>query len=235
MKAIVTGAAGGIGSAMAAALREAGHEVIGHDVRADPAGLVEIHGDLLDPAHREEVLALAREREVDALVLAHGIAAAASLADTTREFSDRAMDINTLSMLDAFDDFRALLSERDGVFVAISSQAGLVGEAANGPYCASKFAVVGWAEGLQDAGVAIPRVRILCPGATQTPLLQRAFEGMAQSQGVSYDDILQMRAARIPAGRLGRVTDLGAAAVWLAELRTPGVMIAPVTGGEVLA
>lgn len=235
MKAIVTGAAGGIGSAMAAALRTAGHEVIGHDVRSDEAGLVEIHGDLLDAAHRAELLALARERGVDAVVLAHGIAAAASLADTSREFSDRAMNINTLSMLDVFDDFRELLVERDGVFVAISSQAGLVGEAANGPYCASKFAVVGWAEGLERSGAPVPRIRILCPGATETPLLRRAFEGMAQSQGVQYEDILGMREARIPAGRLGRVTDLGAASVWLAELRNPAVLIAPVTGGEVLA
>lgn len=235
MRAIVTGAAGGIGSAMAVALRAAGHEVIGHDMRPDDTGLVEIHGDLLDTDHRAELLALAEERGVDALVLAHGIAAAVSLADTTREFSDRAMNINTLSMLDVFDDFRELLVSRDGVFVAISSQAGLVGEAANGPYCASKFAVVGWAEGLEESGLALPRIRILCPGATQTPLLRRAFEGMAESQGVTYEDILAMRAARIPAGRLGRTSDLGAASVWLAELRNPPVLIAPVTGGEVLA
>lgn len=235
MKAIVTGAAGGIGSAIAAALRAAGHEVIGHDVRPGEAGEVELVGDLLDPAHRGQLLAVAEERGVDALVLAHGIAAAVSLAQTTREFSDRAMKVNTLSMLDVFDDFRALLTERGGVFVAISSQAGLVGEAANGPYCASKFAVVGWAEGLRDSGSTIPRVRILCPGATVTPLLRRAFEGMAESQGVTYEDILAMRESRIPAGRLGRVSDLGAATVWLAELSNPDVLIAPVTGGEVLA
>lgn len=235
MKAIVTGAAGGIGSAIARALEAAGHGVIRHDVVApDGAGVDEV-GDLLDTAHRAHLVERARDEGVDALVLAHGIAAAESLADTSRDLSDRAMRINTLSMLDAFDDFRELLHERDGVFVAISSQAGLVGEGANGPYCASKFAVVGWAKAIAQTDAALPRIRILCPGATETPLLRRAFEGMAAAQGVTYEDVLARRGAAIPAGRLGRTSDLGAAARWLAELPAPGLLIAPVTGGEVLA
>lgn len=235
MRAIVTGAAGGIGSAIATALEGAGHEVIRHDAFPSERTPVDIVGDLLDVSHRESLVGIAADRDVDALVLAHGIAAASSLATTSRELSDRAMMVNTLSMLEMFDDFRDLLSERNGVFVAISSQAGLVGEANNGPYCASKFAVIGWAEGLRHSDGRKPRIRILCPGATETPLLRRAFEGMAASQGVTYEEILRTREAHIPAGRLGRVTDLGAAALWLAELEGPELLIAPVTGGEVLA
>ena len=75
---------------------------------------------------------------------------------------------------------------------------------------------------------------MLCPGATETPLLVEAFRGMADSAGTTYEDILGSREAAIPAGRLGRPVDLGAAAVWLAGLSTPSCIVAAVTGGEVL-
>ena len=75
---------------------------------------------------------------------------------------------------------------------------------------------------------------MICPGATDTPLLQQAFQGMADSAGVSYDVILDGRQRQIPAGRLGRTTDLAAATVWLSSLRSPRSLVAAVTGGEVL-
>ena len=78
------------------------------------------------------------------------------------------------------------------------------------------------------------RYRTLCPGATVTPLLRLAFEGWAESEGVTYEDILARRSAAVPVGRLGQPTDLGAAALWLASLRTDAHVVAPVTGGEVM-
>lgn len=231
MRALVTGAAGGIGSAIAAALEASGHTVLRHDVRAGDR--IDVTGDLLDAQHLRDLAALGHIEGVDAVVVAHGVAAALRLALVDREYVDRAMGINTLSFLNLYDVFEEMLTERGGVFTAISSQAGLYGEADNGVYCASKFAIVGWAEGLRDVGRG-PRIRILCPGATETPLLRAAFEGMAQSQGVPYEDILRTRGAKIPAGRLGKVSDIAAAAVWLSEITAPHMMIAPVTGGEVL-
>ncbi|UOR01363.1 SDR family oxidoreductase [Leucobacter allii] len=232
MIALVTGAAGGIGSAIAASLERSGHEALRHDVR-EGARPLDIIGDLLDAGHIDDLVAFADERGVDCVFLAHGIAAATSLATTTREFFERAMRINTLSMLNAYDALAPLLTERRGVFCAVSSQAGLVGEANNDAYCASKFAVVGWAEELAKSEAG-PRIRILCPGPIETPLLEQAFQGMADSAGVTVQDIIDQRVAGIPAGRLGRTADLGAAAAWLCELHSPRVLIAPVTGGEVL-
>ncbi len=232
MIVLVTGAVGGIGSAIASALEQSGHQVFRHDIREGAAAL-DLAGDLLDAAHLEEVRTFSESHGVNAVFLAHGIAAATSLASTTQEFFERAMNINTLSMLNAYDALEQLLTERDGVFCAISSQAGLLGEANNGAYCASKFAVVGWAEELKKLGSG-PRVRILCPGPIDTPLLQQAFQGMADSRSVSLETVMQERASGIPANRLGRPADLGAAATWLCELESPHVLIAPVTGGEVL-
>ena len=232
MRALVTGAAGGIGSAIANALQAHGHTVIRHDMRSGEG--VDIVGNLQDAQHLAELADMGTAEGIDAVMVAHGIAAARRLASVDFEYLERAMAINTLSFLDLYDAFEDILVERDGVFTAISSQAGLYGEADNGAYCASKFAMVGWAEGI-TAAQRSARIRILCPGATETPLLRAAFEGMATSQGVPYETILQQRSAKIPAGRLGRVADIAAAAVWLSEIDAPRVMIAPVTGGEVLA
>ncbi|MFB2582312.1 SDR family NAD(P)-dependent oxidoreductase [Herbiconiux sp. P15] len=234
MRALVTGAAGGIGSATVTALRSAGHTVWTQDLRAGSAGHVDLEGDLNDAAHLAAIAAFVRENGIDTVVAAHGIAAGRALEEVDRAYSDRVMNINTLSFLRLHDAVREDLEIRSGCYVAISSQAGLVGEAANGAYCASKFALVGWARGMRTAGTGV-RIRILCPGATETPLLQRAFEGMAEGRGITVEELLAERSAQIPAGRLGRTTDLGAAAAWLAALPAPRVLIAPVTGGEVLA
>jgi NAD(P)-dependent dehydrogenase (short-subunit alcohol dehydrogenase family) len=56
------------------------------------------------------------------------------------------------------------------------------------------------------------RVNALCPGAVDTPLLRRQFEGRQGPQG-TLDDL----AALHPLGRLGRPEELAAAAVFLAS------------------
>ncbi|TPW72933.1 SDR family NAD(P)-dependent oxidoreductase [Schumannella sp. 10F1B-5-1] len=234
MSVLVTGAGGGIGSAIAAALEAAGHEVVRHDVRGSAAHPVDIEGDMTDAADSARLVAESERRGVDSVLAAHGIAAARDLAGTDRAFLERAMRINAVSVFHLYDALAERVRASGGAFVVISSQAGLVAEANNGPYCASKFALIGWARGLVAAGGA-PRLRVLCPGATETPLLRSAFEGMAASAGISYDQVLAERSASVPAGRLGRPEDLGAAATWLVEVPSPALIVAAVTGGEVLS
>jgi NAD(P)-dependent dehydrogenase (short-subunit alcohol dehydrogenase family) len=234
MTALVTGAAGGIGSAIAAELEAAGHRVIRHDLRATgPDGSMDVSGDLAEAAVLTTVIERVRTERVDVVIAAHGVAGAEALATIDRAKALFIMRANTVSVLRLYDAVAPALTA-SGAFVAVASQAGLVGEANNGVYCASKFALVGWARGLDLQGGDRPRLRILCPGATDTPLLRDAFQGMADSAGVGYDDILDSRLSKIPVGRLGRTRDLAAAVRWLAELPAPRTFLAAVTGGEVL-
>jgi NAD(P)-dependent dehydrogenase (short-subunit alcohol dehydrogenase family) len=234
MTALVTGAAGGIGSAIAAELEAAGHRVVRHDLRADgPDKPMDVFGDLAEADVLTAVVERVCAEQVDVVVAAHGVAGAEALATIDRAKAMFIMRANTVSVLRLYDAVASPLTPT-GAFVAVASQAGLVGEANNGVYCASKFALVGWARGLHIQGRDRPRIRILCPGATDTPLLRAAFQGMADSAGVGYDHILDSRLARIPIGRLGRTQDLAAAARWLAELPAPRTFLAAVTGGEVL-
>jgi NAD(P)-dependent dehydrogenase (short-subunit alcohol dehydrogenase family) len=235
MRALVTGAVGGIGSAVAEAFEGAGHHVRRQDLRAPAGGGDDVVvGDLADEAVLNRLARLVREDSVDCVVAAHGVAGAVDLRSISEKQTRFVMTANTLSVLRLYDAVAPALAERSGAFVMVASQAGLVGEANNGVYCASKFALVGWARAQGHARPGVPRLRVLCPGATETPLLVDAFQGMADSAGVTYEEILGGREAAIPAGRLGQPRDLGAAAVWLAQLTTPACLVAAVTGGEVL-
>ena len=229
---LVTGATGGIGASIVAELRAAGHEVLTQDIRSTDDLVPDIVGDLLDPEVVDAILRLAEERNVSVVVAGHGIAGSAAFSQTDLALTERLMRINTVSVIELFNALQEHLTRVGGTFVAISSQAGLVSEANLGVYSASKFALVGWAE--EQAKNSSVLLRLLCPGATDTPLLVASLQGAADARGVSYDVVLAERNASTPAGRLGRTAELARATRWLAEVKQPKLIVAPVTGGEVL-
>ena len=152
MRALVTGASGGIGSAVAEAFRQGGHGVLRQDLRA-PADLRAptdaadgfVVGNLVDDDVLAELTRRVEQERVDCVVAAHGVAGAVDLRSISPEQTRFVMTANTISVLKLYDAVAPTLRARSGVFVMVASQAGLVGEANNGVYCASKFALVGWA------------------------------------------------------------------------------------------
>lgn len=231
MKALVTGAAGGIGSAIADAFVAAGHHAFRHDVR--PSDAMDVVGDLLDAGARSAIARFTNTMGVDTVVAAHGLPGSQNLADADEPFVRKVMAVNTVSVMRLYDEVAPQLSARGGSFVVVSSQAGLQGEAQNGVYSASKFALVGWARRLARDPNA-PRLRVICPGMTETPLLVGAFQGMADVSGRTYDEVLSTRLAQVPAGRLARPAEIGRACVWLADLERRDCLVAAVNGGEIL-
>lgn len=229
MKVLVTGAAGGIGSAAAAAFETAGHSVVRHDVATSTS--IDLAGDLMERDALDAVAALCRIEEVDAVIAAHGSAGSGELERISEDQIRRIMRINTLSVLRLYEAVRDHLVGRNGAFVTVSSQAGLEGEAQNGVYSASKFALVGWTKGVAAGGIS-PRMRVICPGMTETPLLVAGLTGMADGAGVTYQEYLERRLANLPSRRLGRPDEIGRAIVWLTLLETRGAVVAAVTGGE---
>jgi NAD(P)-dependent dehydrogenase (short-subunit alcohol dehydrogenase family) len=237
MKALVTGAGGGLGSATVEAFRAQGWEVVATDRVDGPwTGVTSdevVVGEVTSADWAEDVRRTA-PHGFDAVVAAHGVEGTGAIGALTPERLEFVMAANFGSVLAVHEATIAGLREAGGAFVAICSQAGLQGEPSSTAYCASKFALRSWMESRHRELAGRVRYRTLCPGATVTPLLKKAFEGWAESEGVSYEDILARRSAAVPVGRLGRPSDIGAAALWLARLRTDGHVIAPVTGGEVM-
>jgi NAD(P)-dependent dehydrogenase (short-subunit alcohol dehydrogenase family) len=232
MTTLVTGAAGGIGSAIYAALRENGSEVLGHDLpSAERTGLA-FGGDLCDLAYLDRLAEEVTERgPLNAVVVAHGIEGAGLIDEVAPDATRRIMAINFESVIALWERLRPALESTGGVFVVIVSQAGLVAERGNGVYSASKAAVAGWLRAVEGPSV---RIRLIHPGVIRTPLLRRVLEGTAMARGITFDELVDERFSGCPAGRVAEPAEIADAVVFAVEAEQPAFLEVAITGGEVL-
>lgn len=240
MTVLVTGAGGAIGGAVARELLLAGREVLAQDLReetlADLAGegAATVAGDLRAPAGRAALAAALEAGPLEGVVAAHGVPGSVPLAQLDEAVVRRILTVNAATIPVLYALAEARLADARGAFVAIASQAGLRGEPGNAAYCASKFAVVGWARAIAPAALARGiRVRALCPGRTESPLLTAGHTGFAERLGISLEAFESHQRTLIPAGRFGRPEELARAARLLLDARGAGPVVLAVTGGEV--
>ncbi len=154
--ALVTGASGGLGRAIAIALRAQGAEVVVSGRRVDPlqelAGEVQgraIVADLADPAQRDRLLAEAGN--VNVLVANAALPASGELDDWDPASIDRALMINLGSPIAMTRSLLPVFRARgSGHFVFMSSLAGRVGTRGASLYSATKFGLRGFAGGLRS-------------------------------------------------------------------------------------
>lgn len=236
MKVLITGAGGGLGGATVKAFTEAGWSVIPSDISEGEwsQGLTQPVIGVIGSSEWQEQLAERCDGHLDAVVAAHGIEGTGAILDLTPERVAHVMKVNFDSVMILHNATQPLLETSQGVFVAISSQAGIQGEPAAAAYCASKFAVKSLINQFHENSRGTIRYRTLCPGATETPLLRKAFEGIAKAEGLKYEDILNRRSVAVPVGRLGKPSDIGHAALWLAEIQSEANVVALISGGEIL-
>ena len=239
MTALVTGAAGSIGNAIIAQLRSEGHAVIAQDLapldHLSADGVATVVGDLRDPQCLADLAQAVGFGDVDRVIAAHGVEGSGGLLDRDGAYVRRIMDINAGTILALLSAVESQLISTSGTFVVISSQAGLVAERDNLAYCASKFAIQGWARverpRLRAAGVAL---RLICPGCTATPILFDAMEKFAVAEGVSTAEFTQRRKDRIPVRQFASPAQTAASVCFLAEPGAVRPEIFAATGGEVL-
>ena len=179
--ALVTGAAGGIGLAIAQALAAQGSRVILADIDRDELGraAATIPGAetiVLDVTNRHHwKLAVERFGAIDILVNNAGIGPdGLELVDMEEESFDRIIRINLTSVFNGISAFAAAMRDRgSGHIVNTASMAGLTASRRLGGYTAAKFGVVGMSEVLRAEmlphGVG---VSVLCPGYVPTRLAE---------------------------------------------------------------
>ncbi len=193
--ALITGAARGMGAAIARRLAADGFAVVLADRRLQAidalaaeivtggghAAALEV--DLADADQIERLEASARSRfgRLDVLVNNAGVILPKGFVEATVEEWDRMMAVNLRAV---FLLSRAALPElrrRRGVIVNMASTAGLRAQMENGPYCVAKSGVIMLTQALaQEVHAAGVRVNCVCPGAVDTPLLVE----YAQARGV---------------------------------------------------
>jgi NAD(P)-dependent dehydrogenase (short-subunit alcohol dehydrogenase family) len=181
--AIVTGAAGGVGRATVAALRDAGASVVAEDI--DPAvreleedGVVAVVGDVAEPDVAEQAVATAHGRlgGLDVLVNNAANFLLKGILDTTDEEWDRLMRSNVRGVfVHARAALPSLLDSR-GTMVNVASVSGVVGTAGQAAYCTTKGAVVQLTRQLAvEFGPRGVRVNAVGPGAIDTEFVARSL------------------------------------------------------------
>lgn len=182
---LVTGAAGAIGSATSAALREQGALVIGLD-RAPAESILEC--DVRDPARVREAVAEAVQRlgGLDVVVNNAGIGDA---HDAGAEPDDRALAILDVNYLGAWRvaaaAMPALLDSR-GRVVNVASGLAVANIPLAGAYMASKRALAAWSDALRlEYGGRLAAVTTVYPGYMRTPI-----HDVSAQRGVALEGLL---------------------------------------------
>ena len=191
LRVLVTGAASGIGAATVARLRRDGARVAGVDRSSD--GLANAALDAragADVAVWPELQAAVDECSdalggLDAAVACAGIAGRGTAADTELDDWERIFAVNVRGVyLTARAVMPHLRRSGGGAIVNVASQLGLVAAANAAAYCASKGAVVQLTRAMAiDHGHEGIRVNCVCPGPTDTPLLEPYFAGAPDPAG----------------------------------------------------
>jgi NAD(P)-dependent dehydrogenase (short-subunit alcohol dehydrogenase family) len=187
---LVTGAAGGIGRAVATRFRDRGDAVVLTDVDAD--GLAKVAADLgiVDTvvadvtlvADCERAVAQAVERHglLDVLVNCAGIWVEGPTAETTEADYDRTMAVNLKGTFFMCRSAIPHLERTEGCIVNLSSDAGTLGSAGAAVYSASKGGVSNLTRSLAaELAPRLVRVNAVCPNDVETPML----EGQARDYG----------------------------------------------------
>ena len=184
--AIVTGGGSGIGFAIARALAEAGVNLIiasrRRDVLEEAARKLNASGKgkaipvVCDLRKKSDVVNLVGTAKkhfstIDILVNNAGLGVSSTIVDCTDEEWDLVLDTNLKGVFwMTRETLPTMISRRSGYIINIASQAGKHGYKNAGPYCASKFGLLGFSEALQlevrEFGII---VHCLCPALVQVP------------------------------------------------------------------
>ena len=190
--AVVTGGAGGIGSALARAFASRGARIVLADLDAANLAVVVKHleaggaqvlgvpTDVTKPASVEALAAATLARFGAAHIVCNnaGVATFGPIATSTAKDWEFTMNVNFWGVVHGLQAFvpRLIEQRQGGHVINTASMAGLTGMSWLGVYCASKFAVVGLTESLHrelrryDIGVSV-----LCPMIVETKINENSL------------------------------------------------------------
>lgn len=223
--AIITGGASGIGRATALLFAQEGASVViadlnevdgvraAGDIQSQGGRAVFIRCDVTqaEDCRRAVQTALEQFGKLDILFNNAGIIRRADVVETSQEDWDRVLAVNLTSVF-LMSKYAVPAMGGGGAIINTASGWGLKGGPKAVAYCASKGAVVNLTRAMAiDHGPQNIRVNCVCPGDTDTPMLQSEAEQLGRPQA----DFMVEAAAR-PLGRLARPVEIAQAVLYLA-------------------
>lgn len=244
--AFVSGGGGGIGSAVALSLAAHGANVTiaGRDrARLDRAAesigsACVVTADVRDEGSVRNAFAEARDRfgEIDILVNAAGHAHSAPARRVTLDDWRETIDVNlTGAFLCSREALGPMIEARFGRIVSVASTAALRGYRYVAAYCAAKHGLVGLTRALAlEAAASNVTVNAVCPGYTQTPMLDETIANIVAKTGRNADEARETLLKDTPRGSFAQPAEVAAAVVWLCLPGAEGVtgQTIAVDGGE---
>ena len=245
--ALITGANGGIGRAIATAYAQAGARCLCTDIQstsADPdrPNSVYVASDI---GNLNSIAELFAECErafggIDILFNNAAVFDMAPLLQSDEEMYERIFRVNVKGMFFTMQRAAQMMVERasGGKIINLASQAGRRGEALVSHYCASKAAVISYT---QSAALALAEHRInvnaIAPGVIDTPMWGHVDALFARYENLQPGEKKRQVGAAVPWGRMGTPQDIVGAALFLASSQADYVtgQTLNVDGGNVLS
>ena len=251
--AIITGASRGIGRAIAEAYAAEGATLC--LMATDTARLDEVKDSLglptdqimtvgVNVTDREACFravdaVIARFGRVDVLVNNAGVYRSKSFLEySAQDFQDM-LDVNLFGVLHFMQACLPGMQERKhGRIINMASTAGKWGSRNQSAYNVSKHAVVGITRcvALEASPYAVT-VNAICPGFIQTDMVEALKTQVAQTTGVSPEDMVKAALTRVPLGRVLNPSEIAGLAVYLGSAESSGMtgQSIHVDGGMVLS
>jgi len=218
--ALVTGASGGIGSAIAKSLSEAGAKValsgtregVLEEIRSGlPGEGVVVTANLSDSESVDSLVGRAEEAlggGLDILIANAGITRDKLLMQMKPEDFDDVMNVNLGSYYRLTKSVvRGMMKRRHGRIIGITSIVGVTGNPGQANYCASKAGMIGFTKALaQEVASRGITANCIAPGFIESPMTD-----------VLPDAQKEALLGQIPSGKLGQGSDIASAAVYLAS------------------
>lgn len=219
---IISGGGTGVGAATAHAFANVGAKVtiLGRtEDTLQAQGLSYQICDVTDAAEVKIAFEAAREEHgpISTVVANAGAADSVPFAKMTTESLSNMLDVNIVGV---FNCWQAALPdmkvEGRGQMIVIASTAGLKGYPYVAGYCAAKHGVIGLtrALSLELAPLGIT-VNAICPGFTETPMLDRSIKNIVKLTGMSTEDAVKSLKRGNPQKRFIQVDEIAGTALWL--------------------
>ncbi|WP_024927569.1 MULTISPECIES: SDR family NAD(P)-dependent oxidoreductase [unclassified Mesorhizobium] len=206
--ALVSGAGSGIGRAVSLILAARGAHVgvldLSRESAQETVQLVEDAGGKATPLAADvsnleglasAINAFAQAGEgLDTVIAAAGVARGGLIQHMSEAAWDHVIDVNLKGTFLLARQTLPLLQRRGGgSFVAVSSDAGVMGSVAYGAYCASKHGVIGLVKAMAlDHGREGIRSNVVCPGFVETPMAARIFAKAPPGTRTAFEKAVPM-------------------------------------------
>ncbi len=223
--AFITAAGQGIGRAVALAFVSEGARVIASDINegllsslASESGCQTLKLDVTDAA--AVAAAASAHGPVNVLFNGAGFVHAGTVLDCTEAEWDFAFNLNVRSQFRTIKAFLpGMLSLGGGSIINVASVAGSIKGAPNRfVYGTTKAAIIGLTKAVAaDFITQGVRCNAICPGTVESPSLRERITAQAAASGQTQAQVEAAFVSRQPMGRLGRVSEIAALAVYLAS------------------